>query len=634
MKVVAGVLSTGADLLIRPLPSPITVTPQDYAEAPLPYAFARPRERTYVIPEGSRDVLEFNLELTKGYDLLYDSPNHASELLVAAKPIANAIASASPDALVNAGEQQVAKKLSFQRRPPPRYFVGNHDPGPSQPSDLFKECMDIYISHVAKGVGESFSLAPLLLMAMDSDPSNTNQGFPTFSSSPPSRLIAARALGLRDYTTASDFIRISRELSIECGFEDWLVWPVAMSKRLGPMVKPQPLWEDDVAGLGAIATQETAGYFCRARKIYMTPFLLNMMISPLTVLMKKGRLAMLGNNHSAEGQAQYLDMFKKEDEGWHVGESDLNAYDTTISPEMRGILWAALEKHGFNKTAIDILRWLDGHSTIVMPPWNSRMDGSMAIYQGRTGLLSGLKVTTELGSAIVSALTMEAFIEQGFTTIDECRAKMPFFLCLGDDVLTLTEKKIDPDIYTKTFAREGMSVEFFEGRRFLMQHVKGGNTYAVATRIIQQTMFNEDAYTHPGQIAIGLASRLDRPILPEHQDELRKWMRLMETTRMGTMFQELRTIPFSAIPKLLLSRQDTKDFIRSSAGKQWLVALSYKAEWQGTARMTMEMLAGYGLTADDTSERAFRAALMRNMFGQDQSSIRLARRELSRMIWI
>jgi hypothetical protein len=385
---------------------------------------------------------------------------------------------------------------------------------------------------------------------------------------------------------------------------------------------------------GCVAKTEAKGLFCRARKVYMAPFLLNMMLSPLSVAMKKGRLALPGSDHSLKGQNAYLPWFAKEGQGWAVAESDISGYDTSITPEVRGVLWDALAKHGFNATSIDILRWLDDNSIILTAPWNRRMEGSMAVYAGRTGLLSGLKITAEVGSAISQAITMAALIEQGVTTLSAIQAQHPQFLCLGDDILLLTQKPLNADKFSETFASIGLKAKYLEGRRFLMRHINSRGGFGVANRVIQQSMFNEDKYTHPGQIMLGLAARLDRPFLPEHQDGVHSWLRLMTETRMGEVYASILNVPLSQAPAILMARPEVHAFVKSTMGQQWLIKLADLATHSLSSRQALDLVEKYGLTVDQASEREFRRALIRNLFSSDATGTIQARRDLYKSIWI
>jgi len=627
-------LSTGADIDVRPLSNPVQLAPTDYVQAPLPYAFARVREREYLLPTTDQDITTFNRELIQGYELLYDSPQHAVQMLASARIIAQDLASASSDPRVNAGEQEIADKLSIQRRYPPKFFVGDHNPGKGKVTPLFRECVDIYVARIAALAGDMRKADPIMLMAMDSDPSDTVQGFPTFSSEPGKRLIVARALGLRRWPTLKEFLAASTEMTTDLAFDPWMLWPSAISKRSGPLVKYTELWEDDMVSTGCIAKLEAKGLFCRARKVYMAPFLLNMMISPLAVAMKKGRLQLPGSDHSLLGQKAYLKWFDKERDGWAVAESDISGYDTSITPEVRAVLWDALVKHGFNKTSIDILRWLDDNSVILTAPWNRRMEGSMAVYTGRTGLLSGLKITAEVGSAISQAITMAALVDQGVTSLASMRAEHPQFLCLGDDILLLTRAKLDPDKFAASFESIGLKAKYLEGRRFLMRHINAQGGFGVANRVIQQSMFNEDKYVHPGQIMLGLAARLDRPSLPEHRDGVMRWLYLMADTNLGSLYSKVAVLPLDRIPGVLMAQPEVQAFIRSKIGQQWLVKLADFASHSLSSRQTLDLVEKYGLTVDQTSEREFRRALIRNLFSQEATGTTQARRDLYKTIWI
>jgi len=361
----------------------------------------------------------------------------------------------------------------------------------------------------------------------------------------------------------------------------------------------------------------------------MMPFYFNMLVSPVSYAMKQGRISTLGFGHDALGEASYLPLFKEE-EGYSIAESDFSGFDTTIRPAYRKLLWSMCREYGYDEKALDLLEEFENYVTVLSAPWNTAQEGSAAVISGRLGLLSGLKITSELGSALSAAVTLKALVVSGAMTQQQViDGNWPPFLMLGDDVLLKVKKgSLNEQAYSDACEEEGLKVKFTPGRRFLMNHIFDGVKYGVANRIIQQTAFNEDKYAHEGQIFIGMASRLSKPLFPEHWALLQSWAKKMAgIVALPEPFEILASQEQSVAISRLLNHPSVAHFLMTRAGESWLVELSQKAEiTQAHATILADLLAK-GFTPDLPTAYQ-RAELVKRLLASTADQILEGRREV------
>jgi hypothetical protein len=338
------------------------------------------------------------------------------------------------------------------------------------------------------------------------------------------------------------------------------------------------VFRDHADGYSIISDYEATGYFTRARKVYMMPFYFNMIISPVALALKRSRTSILGFGHDAIGEAGYLKAFAEgpDDE---ICESDLSGFDTSITPALRLRFWYWCEKYGFNSITTSLLREFEQSTVVLSAPYNSKQRGTVSYFNDNTGLLSGLKITTEMGSGISGASTLKAMMRCGAVTRDQIASgNWPLFLLLGDDVLLKVKKgTLDPDVFEGSYAEEGLKVKLLQGgKRFLMNHVTKGKKWGVASRLIQQTLFNEDSYSHIGQMYLGMASRLSKDYLPEHWTLITSWINDMAAIldRPDSPFVLLKGVTGRAeAMKILLARKEVNEFLLSAEGESWLARI-------------------------------------------------------------
>jgi hypothetical protein len=623
-----GILTTGIPAKWEPVAEyePIQLPEVEYVDIPATFGSLRGRPRIDMFNLTGRDKASLNSALIRGYDLIYPDPETAVALCSDARGIVEQVAAQSTDKGVAIGEWDVGEKLTIQRRAMQDWFIGNHDPGPTQPSALWLRVLDIYVHHLARQ--KTVSGSPKDLILLDRDPPDTNQGMPTMSSQPAMRALTLDSIGMSDWANLGDFLYPSTEMWSELELDAKTMWSAALAKRSGPTTKPLPIRIQGPTGVQEAG--RATGLYTRSRLVYMVPFPINMLLAPLALPLKSGRLGFLGGNHSAEGVARYSKWIDDHPD-YEILESDISGFDTSITPAHRAALYNALERAGFFKPSIDLLRWLDEDPKVLSQPWEFS-SFQATLYTGPTGLLSGLKMTSDINSGMCAVTVVKALIEAGVLSESEAKNEWPFFLFLGDDVLLFTPKgKLKPDQYEASFAEEGLKAKVLTGRRFLMQHFIGSTILGVTSRLIQQTMFNEDSYSHVGQIHLGLAARLSRPYHPDHSPMILSWLNLMSSTNLGPLFKQLAELAPEARSPYLMATPEVPAFLSSAEGVTWLTDLAADSAVSQSSATMYALTQRYGYSEDTVAAEQHRAALVAAMF--NHQDVHASRRELRKLIW-
>lgn len=531
-------------------------------DVPMGWAFSA-RGGCYLPSQGGSES-EFNNELVKGSSAVHASPSSALSSINAAYDELKGKMNSVPDWLAE-GELDIVEKLSLQRRHSPMWFVLPPAPEKMLPTPEYKRALDA----LCEFYGSILPRKPLYTWAsLDTDPPDTNSGWPMFSNQLPTFISVLGAIRLRftnPWPSAMEWIEATREMSAQIGAPGSM-FTVAVSRRAGPTRKPMPY---DFT-YGDKTAKTATGYFTRTRLVYMVSRLFNFAISPLSQQVKTCRSLIPGFWHTAENRAFQLSRFKAlEDSGHSVYESDFSSYDTTFTPQHRSAIYDGLEKWGFAKQCLDLMRIADTKWEIVTPNPEGPTMGHAAAYSGRFGLLSGMKETTNLDSLHAQAVVLKYMVAKGLTSYEQIRkGKWPLFLNLGDDVLMALPKGVTVDDYASNCKEEGLTARMTAGHRMLMRHIYQGKDYAVAARVVQQTLGNEDSYQHVGHFLLGVAARFAGGVHPVLEDLTRNLVMDGVTGEGHKALVETR-----CDPKLLMQRPEIADFLRTAQGKSWLMSI-------------------------------------------------------------
>jgi hypothetical protein len=535
--------------------------PNTSVEVPLSWAFtARAGSDLPTATQASRD--KFNKELIKGYGQIYLAPADVLRAINNAHDEMKVALSSAPQWL-KAGEMDIVEKLSVQRRFPPSWYLLSRPPQASKPTAEYRTAM----AALCQAYGAQLPTKDTMSWAvLDSDPPDTNSGWPMFSNQMEMFMATLLALkikkdGRNDWPSPQAWYKASQDLAMGIGVPGD-IFTVGVARRAGPTRKP--IMVPGFIGEGSHLS--TTGCFTRSRVVYMVSRLFNMAISPLSQQVKHVRMRMFGFGHDSASRAKQISYVKEaEMQGMVVYESDFSGYDTSFSPEHRMVIYSELKRNGFQTDCLELMEMAETKWSVLSPSVDGPQAGLASVYTGRHGLLSGMKETSNLGSLHAQALVIKALVRQGLTTLDEVkRGNWPKFLNLSDDVLLIVPKSFKIAEYELSCEEEGQQTKCVEGRRMLMRHLAEGTEYSVATRILQQTLSNEDSYQYLGHAVLGLGARLS---IPPHPSLMPVVKHILNTMVTGPLRDVIKSTGLD--PARLVVHPSVAEFLKTAAGASW-----------------------------------------------------------------
>jgi hypothetical protein len=508
---------------------------------------------------------EYDAELIKGQKVIHSSPANAVRAInTAFTAMTTALDLPSIPSWLREGELDIVNKFSIQRRHSPTWMVLPEPPPLKKPSLEYCAVVEALTHYYASKLTKKTDLEWAVL---DSDPKDTNAGWPAFSNLPETVLNVLAATQLPwngSWPTVAEWTKASQELGLQLGVPGD-IFSSAIARRAGPTRKEIAIY--DTLGSSPTVMWTTKGAYTRTRIVYMVSRLFNIAISPISQQVKSVRTAIPGFGHTREMWRASVDRINSlAGEGMRIVESDFSAYDTSFTPEHRRVIISNLIGKGFSVRAGEMLIAMDDNASVFTPMWSGPSANEADVCRGRFGLLSGMKETSNLGSLHGQALVLKTLVRQGLATISGIkRGDWPFFMNLGDDVLLAVPKTFSDDRYQEDCAEEGIKVKVIPGRRMLMRHIADGRDFAVAARILQQTLANEDSYLHPGHAVLALAARLEGGVYPALAPVVSELLRSQIT---GELKDFIKVAGLD--PTKLLALPVVKDFLITGVGRGWL----------------------------------------------------------------
>lgn len=567
-------------------------------------------------------IAKWNKKLIQG-SLLYTSPEHALSVINKSKDLATDVVETvkKDDLYLYTGEIEHVNKLILQRRVSPFWFANVGYPAEIKPParwlKILQGLIKLAVKKAKKLHGSKIS-DPMYWIINGSDPTDTNQGWPLYSSQPAVRLAAAKlfnfSLPFDVDQIRSSLTRIADDLEID----DMGPFPVAVGKRSGAKIRPQPefyLYMDSL-----VADFETSKLRADGRVINMASSFGNNLAEAIVGPIKAGMMTLKQYKHSKENLEITRSWFKK-----GAFESDMSKYDNSISLSLRLAVWyyaaEALQKPEY----YDLMQIFELERNVLHPtPFGA---GVCNVINRRTGLLSGDKWTSMMGSLISFATLMYTYeiLNKVKITFDADGAidesSLPSVRIQSDDILNpgkFTEK--EELIYIQTFASLGLTVKTVTGRRFLMKHVYPEKEYAVFARILQQTLSNEHDVVHWGQFCIGFASRISYTVHPLLESALMKWHNeILSQTKLSEI--ENATFSFTNMNdmvKFYTYHPSVQKFLTSAAGEQWYIDLINNAEFVPSAYNTLQFLKDVNITVNIDDAVKYRKQLIANLFSTNE----------------
>lgn len=316
-------------------------------------------------------------------------------------------------------------------------------------------------------------------------PADTNAGFPTMApASLEGKLVGALLV------SGTDVVRSRRLMEMLCegvGISRTAAGCYGFGGRQGPLYKTQALRAYDRTFAKWLHFADWAGCKSRWRTVQMAMYGLLLSVDRLFRWLKCGQAATRGLWHPG-------DPSPKLPAGWVVYPMDLSGYDTTVSLAMKEEAHDALLAVRPD-LADDLRMWMYTETRpVALPDVNLAYD-MMSILEETSGIKSGNKVTSVMGTVYNLAAGLEALSRLGYDA-DAWPNQTGFeLLVYGDDVLLTVPTPADEALsegMAATYAELGLVLTLSGGDDFLAKHITPGYPgRPSAARLLQQRLFNE-----------------------------------------------------------------------------------------------------------------------------------------------
>lgn len=427
----------------------------------------------------------------------------------------------------------IAKKLCIVRSVNHGWWVVSYSGNRSQGLSHFKGGLEVFertikvllkSANFKKRYDETFSL--------QGDPLDTLVGFDSFASlvddtgAPTSKLlILDKFKGIGTAASWGDYLKAVSDKTTDTILKRYpLAVPSIIRKQAG--YKWQHTWKLTSGGL---ATHMDTRGDATNRVAFAAAYLQNLPLSPIQTQWKTLRKMMPGMFHDGKSWGATLNQLKNDNP--FVLESDYKNYDRTIPTDLSAAISWIYAKTTPNPEYYFSL--LMGTQKDVSMFWSDWIPGS----QGRgwlftppsVALLSGLKITSEIGSFVNLIVVCQSLLDSGLETVDSLVSYMTpaatssdghvpvthkrKFLIQSDDTQFISSDLDELMVWAKAFGvtvgKAGMKSELELGDRFLMRHMLKGVDRPIATRVFQNTLSNEEPSTDHLKFLVGLVSRTD-----------------------------------------------------------------------------------------------------------------------------
>lgn len=472
---------------------PTRVTPADQGvvtfdfAAPAQYAFARPPA-----PEDDPRHPQFSRVDERSVNV----PNETicEESLDAIQRQTEILEQHLPTRLANI-ELTHWRKVTIQKGFPITAILGAAGPGHAQRElpARFLEILD-HVGRIYAQFRRSGDMSP--------DPENTNAGAPVFVKGMSAKVVSAALFGASP--VLSDLVAGSIHFSRATGLPESVAHAYGLATRTVPVYKMLPQYRF-AGGYDYDIVAEAAGIEVRRRQVLMAPSGANRLLRPAYAALNSARRRIPGMWHP--GGPDVVPLATKI---FHY-ESDISGYDKSVTPELQDAVAFVWKKYLPDlELQIRFFRYMDT-KPVITPSW-MLIPGSATVVASIGGIHSGIKLTSEFGSFVNAAATLYALERCKIMNATSWPSQMDAVVYVfGDDGRCSTNKAVDPETWSESFAELGLKCEIVEGGVFLSRYTLPDlHSAPVAGRIVQQTLWNEKETFGPAALGIAYLGAMAR----------------------------------------------------------------------------------------------------------------------------
>lgn len=388
------------------------------------------------------------------------------------------------------------------------------------------------------------------------DPLDTNPGYPLFSANltkdgiPTSRneivtqfesvTRLARQLSGSEGVTWEGTLRAVDYLNKDDNLADHPL-AIAPLRRLQPGFKWSHVFQVTAGGMRL--SHDIRG-FNSCRVAWMVPYLYNILISPVAILLKTTRSFLPGATHNKADKTFQNQVLARP--GALLLEADYSNYDRFIPIDVIELI-VGIVIDGFVKGAAERKYWKDAvmhlhnAASIISPDYGTTQSVGGWLYKpGKLGLMSGVKITSETGTLVNFVVNISALFHQGIlptqsavnnytsaflrsaskddglvgdNNYSNARDFPLKFLVQSDDTLLIASSPEERGKMQQGFkdavVAAGLKGTIEAGDRFLMRHTSDGGDRPVPARIWQNTLSSESPPETELIFLLGLIARTD-----------------------------------------------------------------------------------------------------------------------------
>lgn len=362
------------------------------------------------------------------------------------------------------------------------------------------------------------------------DPLNTNVGAPFFSNEYKDGRPIAKEKAVELWAKSKpgesdvDFSKWKTNVGLRTEKPPFNAYPLAIApnRRIQAGAKPQKIWRRGERYLELAYEQNVLNTI---RFVAMPPYPANLCMSAYQSSLKTVRKVTHGTFMDSDSK---IDICKALSSGYYTIENDYSNYDRFI---LYSIILRIIDSYSRKVKSggffYQTLRHFFENVPLIWPLRDKHTPNAFTIVNARlTGLLSGVKVTSEIGTLVNVIICIAAGLKSGVMNQDYALKLLKgktqkksisefdnFFLVQSDDTLFCSRNMTDLVRWAKAFKQitkdAGLKAKVAVGDRYLMRHMQFGLDIPVLSRVFQNTISNEDPKPDALLVAVGLASRTD-----------------------------------------------------------------------------------------------------------------------------
>jgi len=429
----------------------------------------------------------------------------------------------------------ILKKASIQRTVLPGWWVVSYDGRNAINRSYFDGAIAVLVdamNHLKQSLAYKESLTDVL--QAQGDPLDTAVGFPLYAAELDAKGNPISKLKVLDQyngigNVGPDWVALKKEISRRgrTPFERDHVFAIAPIRRIMPGYKWAHVFKPSMSGLRL--DHDTRGHSTN-RVAWMAPYLLNLIISPIQTEWKALRKIIPGLYHDGETRTAVLKGLR--DQKPLLLESDFSNYDRTIPNDvMADFMKSYCASLPNSDYWLAILLQTQRDLPIVWGDHISSGRGHGWVFQVESlALLSGLKITSEVGTYMNLLINIAGWLNTGYMTKAEVFSYLtlasrdpnwkqtfatnpPLVLIQSDDTQLIHSRRDDLfklyDAFKAGSDAAGIEAKIELGDKFLMRHMTAGIDQPVLARIYQNTLSNEEPPEDAIKFLVGLAVRTD-----------------------------------------------------------------------------------------------------------------------------